>query len=114
MGRPLTAPGVPSMWWGRWETNLAVINAHTLDHVERTQFYRLAKHGALEVLPFAHTAIDHDAVYFEPQPLLPRADGTARTGSTVGQVVLDTNRALPLVQPPARQEEHGVWFYAGV
>jgi hypothetical protein len=92
---------------------MATINAKTLDHVARTQFFRLNAHGALEALPFAHAVLDHDAVFFEPTPL-PSLEGRSRTGRTTGQVVLDKNRPLPLVQPPARQHEHGVWFYAGV
>ena len=92
---------------------MATVNAHTLDSVERIQYFRLVAPGVLEPLPFAETVIDHDLAFYEPQPILPSADGAARRGTTSGQVVLLKNHALPRPSRAPR-DAFGVWLYAGV
>lgn len=92
---------------------MAVVNAQTLDTVERTQYFRLAAPGVLELLPFTQTVVDHDLVFFEPQPILPSATGAGRLGRPSAQVVLLKNRALPVASRPPR-DAFGVWLYAGV
>lgn len=86
---------------------MANVNTYTLDHCERTLFFRVNKLNVPVQLPFQLVTVDSDLQYYEPISELVTDTGQFLAGAVTGAVYLNSNIPLPT-------DTTAVWEYHGI